>query len=35
VVRDLHRDAACDVLRSYGEQGGTSSIDALSKRRAP
>lgn len=22
VVRDLHRDAACDVLRSYGEQGG-------------
>ena len=23
VVRDLHRDAACDVLRSYGSQGGT------------
>ncbi|HVR81067.1 MAG TPA: nucleoside deaminase [Luteimonas sp.] len=22
VVRDLHRDAACDVLRSYGQQGG-------------
>jgi hypothetical protein len=22
VVRDLHRDAACDVLRSYGSQGG-------------
>lgn len=22
VVRDLHRDAACEVLRSYGEQGG-------------
>jgi len=22
VVRDLHRDAACDVLRSYGKQGG-------------
>ena len=22
VVRDLHRDAACDVLRAYGEQGG-------------
>jgi len=22
VVRDLHREAACDVLRSYGEQGG-------------
>ena len=22
VVRDLHRDAACDVLRSYGNQGG-------------
>jgi len=22
VVRDLHRDAACDVLRSYGEVGG-------------
>ena len=23
VVRDLHRDAACDVLRRYGQQGGT------------
>ncbi len=22
VVCDLHRDAACDVLRSYGSQGG-------------
>jgi len=22
VVRDVHRDAACDVLRSYGRQGG-------------
>jgi tRNA(Arg) A34 adenosine deaminase TadA len=22
VVRDLHRDAACAVLRNYGEQGG-------------
>jgi hypothetical protein len=22
VVRDLQRDAACDVLRSYGRQGG-------------
>ena len=22
VVRDLHRDAACAVLRAYGEQGG-------------
>lgn len=22
VVRDLHRDAACDVLRAYGLQGG-------------
>jgi tRNA(Arg) A34 adenosine deaminase TadA len=22
VVRDLHRSAACDVLRGYGEQGG-------------
>lgn len=22
VVRDLQRDAACDVLRTYGEQGG-------------
>ena len=22
VVRDLHRDAACAVLRTYGEQGG-------------
>lgn len=22
VVRDLHRDAACEVLRSYGRQGG-------------
>jgi hypothetical protein len=22
VVRDLHRDAACEVLRSYGKQGG-------------
>lgn len=24
VVRDLHRDAACEVLRSYGAQGGQS-----------
>jgi tRNA(Arg) A34 adenosine deaminase TadA len=23
VVRDLHRDAACEVLRQYGMQGGT------------
>ena len=23
VVRDLHRDAACEVLRRYGQQGGT------------
>ena len=22
VVRDLQRDAACTVLRAYGEQGG-------------
>jgi tRNA(Arg) A34 adenosine deaminase TadA len=24
VVRDLHREAACDVLRAYGQQGGAS-----------